>query len=49
MNENIREFIDYLNSSPSGYHAAANIVRMMEEAGYQKLPEHEDWDLVRGG
>ena len=49
MNENIREFIEYLNSSPSGYHAAANIVRMMEEAGYQKLPEHEDWDLVRGG
>ena len=49
MSYNIKEFMDFLDNSPSGYHAAANIVKMMEQEGYKKLSEHEDWDLVPGG
>ena len=49
MNNAIKDFMNFLDNSPSGYHAAANIVKMMEEEGYQKLSEHEDWDLVPGG
>ena len=49
MKRTFQDFLSFLDNSPSGYHAAANIVAMMEEEGYQKLNEHEDWDLVRGG
>ena len=49
MNYEIKDFMNFLDHSPSGYHAAANIVKMMEEAGFRKLSEHEDWELVPGG
>lgn len=49
MRRTFQDFLTFLDNSPSGYHAAANIVAMMEEEGYQKLNEHEDWTLVRGG
>ena len=49
MYENIRSFQDFLDTSVSAYHAAANLRTMLEEAGYQRLLEHEQWDLQRGG
>ena len=44
--ESLREFLD---ESVSCYHAVAKIADMMEEDGYHKLYEHEDWLLVPGG
>ena len=49
MNHNISEFIDFLNNSPSCYHATANLVQMLKAAGYTHLHEHEDWNLEVGG
>ena len=44
--EELREFLD---RSVSAYHATANLVQMLEQAGYTRLYEHEPWNLVRGG
>ena len=49
MNQNMKELMDFLDASPSGYHAAHNLVLMMEKEGYQALSEHEDWQLYPGG
>lgn len=49
MNQDIKNFMSFLDSSPSAYHTAYNLVRMLREAGYEMLPEHEDWTLLKGG
>ena len=50
MNENrIKEFMSFLDNSPSAYHAAYNLVKMLWAHGYEMLPEHEDWTLLKGG
>ena len=49
MNTSIFEFIDFLNASPSGYHAVANLAAMLEQGGYTRLLESNAWDIVPGG
>ena len=49
MKANISEFVDFLNHSPSCYHATANLKKMLLDAGYSQLLEHEDWLLQPGG
>ena len=49
MNTSISEFIDFLNASPSGYHAVANLAAMLEQGGYTRLLESNAWDIVPGG
>ncbi len=49
MNNNISEFVDFLDNSPSCYHATFNLVKMLWKAGYKQLHEHEDWELLPGG
>ena len=49
MTKNISEFIDFLNNSPSCYHATANLVEMLRKEGYTQIHEHEDWTLLPGG
>ena len=48
MNKNISEFVEFLNASPSCYHATANLEKIIREAGYIRLREHEDWTLLPG-
>ena len=48
MNTNISEFIDFLDNSPSCYHATFNLVKKMWAEGYIQLHEHEDWVLEPG-
>ena len=45
----IKAFQHFLDTSVSAYHAAANLMDMLDKAGYERLYEHEDWDLKRGG
>jgi len=45
----ISEVIDFLNASPSGYHAVANLASMLEKAGYVRLYEQDSWDILPGG
>ena len=49
MSQNIKDLMEFLDASPSGYHAASNLVAMMEREGYRALSEHEDWELLPGG
>ena len=45
----IKAFQNFLDTSVSAYHATANLVAMLDKAGYVRLYEHECWDLQRGG
>ena len=48
MNKNVSDFIEFLNNSPSCYHATANLEKLVAAAGYTRLYEHEDWTLLPG-
>ena len=41
--------LDFIEKSPTCFHAVANIGAMLEEAGYVRLRENEEWKLVKGG
>ena len=45
----IKAFQNFLDTSVSAYHATANLRDTLVEAGYERLFEHEKWDLQRGG
>ena len=49
MNNSISKFIEFLDKSPSCYHATANLVDMLMAEGYVQLHEHEEWTPVPGG
>lgn len=44
-----KQLLEFLDASPSCYHAAAYLVQTLEEKGYQKLLEYQTWELVPGG
>ena len=48
-NNTINGLKAFLDASPSGYHATANLEKMLRKEGYEKLSEHDDWTLVPGG
>ena len=43
------ELLDFIHSSPTAWHAAANIAAELERAGYIRLYEEEDWQLKAPG
>ena len=45
----IKALQNFLDNSHSSYHAAANLASMLTGAGYTRLSEKEEWDLVPGG
>ena len=45
----IKALQNFLDNSHSSYHAAANLAAQLAEAGYTRLSEKEEWDLVPGG
>ena len=40
--------LDFLQRSPSPWHATANLVTRLEAAGYRPLKETDSWKLTRG-
>ena len=44
-----REVLHFIQNSPSCFHAVAEMARILEEAGYQKLSECQPWAVVKGG
>ena len=44
-----RELLDFIDRSPTAWHAAANIAAELERAGYTRLYEEEDWQLRAPG
>ena len=50
MEQNLnRQLLDFLDASPSCYHAVANVAAELERAGYVKLLESRKWELAAGG
>jgi aspartyl aminopeptidase len=47
--DHIEDLADFVTASPSSYHAAAEIARRAEEAGYVRLGETDPWELAPGG
>ena len=48
MNGTIRHFIDFVEHSPTAYHAVENIAIMLEEAGFTPLNERDAWSIQPG-
>ncbi len=44
-----RELLDFIDASPTAWHAAANVARELEAAGYSRIYEDEDWRLSLPG
>lgn len=40
--------LEFLQASPTAFHATANIASRLEQAGFQRLVESESWRLVAG-
>ena len=49
MTEQIKGLCAFLDASPSVYHAAANLAKALDAAGYTRLAESAHWELVPGG
>lgn len=43
------KLLEFLDASPSCYHAVAYLAQALEKEGYQKLLEHQVWNLNPGG
>jgi aspartyl aminopeptidase len=48
MSEVVRDLLAFLDRSPTPYHAAAESVRRLEAAGYQRVEEGDLWELAPG-
>ena len=49
MENCVRSLMDFLDASPSVFHAVANLEAVLKEAGYTFLPESAQWNVVPGG
>ena len=47
--ETSREVLNFIEHSPSCFHAVAQLAQMLENAGYQRLKECDGWTLEKGG
>ncbi|MGX8692547.1 MAG: M18 family aminopeptidase [Clostridia bacterium] len=48
--ENInRELLDFIEASPTAWHAAAQVAGALEAAGYTRLYEEREWELTAPG
>jgi aspartyl aminopeptidase len=43
------DLADFVAASPSSYHAAAEVARRLEDAGFARLEEDQAWDVTPGG
>lgn len=47
--EHSRDYARFITASPSSYHAAHEVARRLEKAGYSRQVETEEWDASPGG
>ncbi len=41
--------VDFLQNSPTAYHACENVQKLLESRGFTQVFEQEDWELQSGG
>ena len=46
--ENIKNMLSFIDNSPSPFHAVTNIAQQLDNAGYTRLYEQDDWKLEAG-
>lgn len=44
-----KELISFIDSSPTAFHAASNIEKILRKEGFKELDEGEKWKPVKGG
>ena len=49
QNQEIQPLMQFLDQSPSCYHAIFNLTARLEANGYTRLAESQDWALEPGG
>ena len=49
MDHRISALCEFLDNSPSVFHAVANLEKTFQNAGYTRLFENEKWNIVPGG
>ena len=49
MADHVQLFCDFIQRSPSAFHACQSICAMLDQAGYTPLSEQASWALVPGG
>ena len=49
MDKRTNALCAFLNAAHSGYHAVAYLAKELEEQGYARLSECENWDIAPGG
>ncbi|MCW4459190.1 M18 family aminopeptidase [Microbacterium sp. MPKO10] len=49
VNDYISDFARFITASPSSYHAAAEVARRLDAAGFQRLDEETAWSGTSGG
>ncbi|XP_020594278.1 probable aspartyl aminopeptidase [Phalaenopsis equestris] len=42
------ELIDFLNASPTAFHAVDEAKRRLKKVGFEQVSEREDWNLELG-
>lgn len=44
-----REMLEFIEKSPTCFHAVENLKRMLEKEGFRELREREEWETAPGG
>lgn len=44
----MKDFFDFINASPTAFHAIKNISALLEKRGYIQISEKEDYELCKG-
>ena len=45
----VEDLADFIDASPSSYHAAEESARRLEEQGFTRLAEHDEWPAQPSG
>lgn len=49
MSKGIKEFLSFIDNSPTAFHAVSNISKILDDQGFSKLSESSPWDIKKGG
>jgi len=44
-----QQLLKYIGNSPTPFHAVRNLRELLDDAGFQSLPEEDVWELKKGG
>lgn len=48
MDQKIKRLMEFIDASPTPYHAVDNLIGMLDAAGAQRLDERQVWQLEPG-